>query len=91
MRRLFVLLGLIGLLAAPALADVTVRYKVKDQPRTITLAVADNGNARFDSGDGTMLIVRERAALLRRLRPAGPAGRQGGGRHHRDDRVRGVR
>lgn len=61
MRRLVTLLGLIGLVAAPALADVTVRYKVKNQAeKAITISVADDGNARFDSGEGAVLIVRDR-------------------------------
>src|SRR5690349_1799793 len=61
MRRLFTLFGTIALLvAAPALADVTVRYRVKDQAtKQIVLAVADSGHARFDSGDGSVLIVRD--------------------------------
>lgn len=61
MRRFFTLFGAVALLlAAPALADVTVRYRVKDQPtKQVTLAVADDGHARFDSGDGSVLIVRD--------------------------------
>jgi hypothetical protein len=61
MRRFFTLFGaIVMLVAAPALADVTVRYRVKDQPtKQVVIAVADNGHVRFDSGDGSVLIVRD--------------------------------
>jgi len=60
MRRFFTLFGLIVMLAAvPALADVTVRYRVKDRAaKQVVLAVSDAGNARFESGDDAALVVR---------------------------------
>lgn len=73
MRRLIALLGLIGLFAAPALADVTVRYKVKNQAeKAITISVAGNGNARFDSGEGGILIARDGQRYFVARDPQGP-------------------
>jgi len=82
MRR-FTIFGLCALLAAaaPALADVTVRYKVKGQAQpTVSLAVADDGRARFDSGDGVVLITRDNVGYFVTPDPRGPVvGRQDDG------------
>lgn len=60
MRRLLIWFGLAALFAAPALADITLRYSVKGEPtKQIVISATADGRARFDSGDGSVLITRD--------------------------------
>jgi hypothetical protein len=60
MRRLLIWFGLVALFAAPALADITLRYNVRGQAaKQIVLSATGDGRARLDSGDGGVLIARD--------------------------------
>jgi len=60
MRRLLIWFGLVALAATPALADITARYRVAGgEGKTVSIAVADDGRARLDGGDGPTLITRD--------------------------------
>lgn len=60
MRRFVIWFGLVALFAAPALADITLRYSVKGQAaKQIVVSATADGRARFDSGDGSVLITRD--------------------------------
>jgi len=59
MRRFLIWFGLVALAAAPALADITLRYSVKGQPtKQIVVSATADGRARLDSGGG-VLITRD--------------------------------